>query len=87
MAADQSWNVDDLVMRDDNAIGAEQKLLIGGAVLAGAFYYAPRGGFLPELLKMVGGVLVAGAVRDLFWPPYKELSAAQRKDLTAQIME
>ena len=83
---DQKWQVDvsKLVLRGDE-IPVEWKLIIGGALIAGGYAWAGRGRFrgraftgpnlLPDLLTMAGGVVVAGAVRDMFWPTYKELPA------------
>ncbi len=83
----QVWSLDDLVMRPENVMAAEVKLLIGVLILA-ASYYGPGsvGRMLPELLKMVGGVVIAGAARDMLWPPYKELPAQMMKDLKSQVM-
>lgn len=85
MAEQPIWSLEDLVLRDEGKMRAEVKLALGGAMLAAA-YYMPAKGLWPDLAKMIAGVLVAGAVRDLFWPPYKELPAQMKKDLQAQVM-
>jgi hypothetical protein len=68
-------------------MSVEAKLLIGVAILM-AGYYGPgsTGRVMPELLKMVGGVVIAGAARDMFWPPYQELPKAMMKSLREEVM-
>lgn len=82
----EKWAVpiDRLVLRGDE-MSNEWKLIIGGALIASGYYWSRRGrlsgrafsgrNLVPDLLTMAGGVVVAGAVRDMFWPTYKALPA------------
>lgn len=71
----QAWQVpiDQLVIRNESATSGEAKLVLGGAILAVAYYWTGGGKVLRDVLTMAGGVLIAGGVRDIFWPPYRPL--------------
>ncbi|HDZ21912.1 hypothetical protein LCGC14_0784440 [marine sediment metagenome] len=83
---DQQWQVDvsKLVLRGDE-MATEWKLIIGGALIASGYYWKRRQrsrgpmfsgpNLMPDLFTMAGGVVVAGAVREMFWPTYKALPA------------
>lgn len=84
--AEKNWQfpVDQLVLKGDE-MSTEWKLVLGAALIASGYYWASRQRFrgqlfsgqnlIPDLLTMAGGVVVAGAVREMFWPTYKALPA------------
>ncbi len=85
-AAPAQWafRPDQLVLKGDE-MATETKVILGGLLIAAGYYWASsqrfRGGLfagrnlIPDLLTMAGGVVVAGAVRDMFWPTYKPVPA------------